>query len=1019
MPNTRCEQDLVGFNPQNTGAVLQIGVPTVVNNALVIDTTATPNYSGSVQLSIGDELGMTATFVESGTTTLTKTVVAGQVLYIPLRVTANDCGYDRCGYWQFTVYYEANPDYGNNTGGEDPDPCGKPGRLLKVCRFDARWPNNCYANFEESLINVSGVGTLTTRFNLGQSPQCTGPVKVTFSTECEGLDFNVDQPGIVPPDVTCDPIIQREPEVALGNGNINSPIYIDYLNEVWVSGDSVNDEIQRFDATTYAILPPISLSPGDTPVGMIYLDGGLNKVYVALGGANNVAIIDTNTLAVTTITGSIGTGPLRFTWVTEPGVNEVWVTCFGSDNVYRIDVLTDTVVEVPISVQTQPNDILFTGNGKVYVASLNTNMVVIDTTSYAVTTVSGTSSVFRMAMSGSTIYCRANNVVYRVNSNTSAVIDNFSVPGNGGLAYMPGNGFFILNQSLNLMYLYNEDTSPALLNTYTTGLSPREVIIEPVANQIYVSDFGTGEVTPYTTRACANPIVYSPSNRILEVELPYSYGLDYFDLSFNYSSDKISCYCSISAVTEYASCNNPNLIGNAYNNGTLSGFVSQAQFNSAGIYARASTAFSVTINPVAGTALRITIDSPVDYTNRPLPGAPVTPPLTISGSIIWQGDPSQPFNTPTGERYWLRCKARVLNPLHLIKANEEVHLDRYFVVGNGQFNPAIPYFTQYTPAGQWHDIGIRWQATGFGASISPFVRYVNTFASGPNTLLVGDLYLNDGASSDWANIELTRYYPADCIECPTRVLTIKNRDCDYVTELELDITSECETVDLKDTSDFGFTPGHDRADFTLYRKVTVTLPNGQQQILSSIVPYNILIDAPANGILTPFYSGYPITMGGVYTFTMCNIPTFRNDVAYQVGDNVILVDSLGAYRFFVCTQSSPGKTPLVVTGWQNYWQEIQENEFNSKYCDTQTYINLCALRRCIREYQNKLICSLKEICQNNLCENECLKNYFMLQQMLLIMESDNPETDEPYWSEEEVNLALNLANKLCQTCNCQ
>ena len=49
MSNTRCEQDLVGFNPQNSGAVLQIGITTLVNDALVIDTTAIPTYTGVVQ----------------------------------------------------------------------------------------------------------------------------------------------------------------------------------------------------------------------------------------------------------------------------------------------------------------------------------------------------------------------------------------------------------------------------------------------------------------------------------------------------------------------------------------------------------------------------------------------------------------------------------------------------------------------------------------------------------------------------------------------------------------------------------------------------------------------------------------------------------------------------------------------------------------------------------------------------------------------------------------------------------
>jgi len=702
MANTRCEQDLVGFNPQNTGAVLTIGIETLVNDALVIDTTATPTYTGAVQLSIADEQGMTAVFAESGTTALTKTVIAGQVLYIPLKVTATDCGYDRCGSWQFTVYYEADPDYGADTGGGEPTPCSKPNRSIKVCRFDARWPNKCYAKFDEPLINVTGSGLLNTRFSLGQSPQCTGPVRVLFKTECEGLEFN----------------------------------------------------------------------------------------------------------------------------------------------------------------ETQPT---------------------------------------------------------------------------AGVTY--------------------------------TLVSPTE----------------------------------------LEVSLPYDYADDYFGIYINYDSALINCFCNITATTEYASCFNPNLFTN-FNNGTMSGYVTQGQFNAAGIFARDLTAFTFTVNPVAGTALRTTITSPPDYTNRPVPNTPVaTSPTT--GSIIWQGDIANPISVTNGERYWLKCKARVQNPLHLIKANEEVHLDRFFVSGSGTFNPAIPYFTQYTPPGQWHDIGIRWQS-GAGSAITPFVRYVNTFASGPNTLLIGDLYLNDGASSDWANVELIKYYPADCIECNDQTLTIKRQECDYETILDLNFAEgrDCVEIQLNDSSLFGYTPGHSQSDFNLYRKVTVTLPDGNQQFLSSVVPYDILINPASVNPLAPFTT-FPVSQGGYYEFTMCNVPTFRTDIAYQVDDCVCLIDGTGAIRFFQCIQSRSGITPLTTGGWQNYWTEVSENSLDEKYCDTQVYTNFCFLDDCINEYRNRLYCSIKEFCNVNICDNECIQNYLYLISVKQYLDNENT-----FENQRDV---LNYLKKLCSTCNCQ
>ena len=704
MSNTRCEQDLVGFNPQNSAQVLTIGVPTIVNDALVIDTRAITPYSGSVQLSIADELGMTATFVESGTTALTKTVVAGQLLYIPLRVTATDCGYDRCGYWQFTVYYEADPDYGADTGGGEPTPCTRPLRRIKTCRFDAKIQNKCLADFREKRIEIvsnddSPTQDITTKFDLGNIPQCTGPVTVAFTTNC---------------------------------------------------GDAIS-------------------------------------------------FIETQ-------------GVPDFTY---------------------------------------------------------------------------------------------------------------------------------------------------------TKVSDTELIVR-------------GDYSAFQSA---------------------------FDLQFSVSWADLNCNCQIFASIVYDSCDNPNLF-TYYNNGTLSGYNTQAFFNGAGVSARASTVFTTTINPVAGTALRVQIANPVDYTNPPSPISPVNTSVT-DGSIIWQGLISQTTAVTSGERYWLRCKGRINNALHLIKANESVHLDRYFISGGGSFNPAIPYFTQYTPSGQWFDNGIRWQATGVNPSISPFVRYFQTTLP---TALVGDLLLNGDSYSDWANIELTKYYPSDCIECSQRVLTLVRKDCDYETIVEItQQEGQCLEFKLNDDSLFGYTPGHDISDFTLFRKAVVTYPSGAQTIYSSVVPYNILIQPASSNILVNFAQS-PITGDGTFDVTLTNVPTFNPIVTYNgTTDCVCLLDSGGNIRFFQSTASAMGYTPLVTAGWQNYWVEISEGELDEKYSDTKQLNIFCNLDQCINEYLNKLWCSLESYCNVNICDQECIQNYLYLISL----------RDTILLQGEVFKDVFNYANKLCKDCNCK
>lgn len=705
MPNTRCEQDLVGFNPQNSGQVLTIGVATVVNDALVIDTRGITPYFGTVQLNISDEQGMTAVFVESGTTALTKTVVANQLLYIPLRVTATDCGYDRCGYWQFTVYYDSDPYYGADTGGVEPEICGKPDRKLKICRFDAKIQNKCIADFLEKLVSITGTGTYNTRFNLGYSPQCTGPVTVVLSTVCNGIRF-------------------------------------------------VADSLSGFTYT-----------------------------------------------------------------------------------------------------------------------------------------------------------------------------------------------------------LSNDDT-------------------------------------------------------VLTVVGDYSASSTDFPFSFVYDGQAINCVCEIKASISYESCDNPNLITD-YNGGTMSGYNNQAQFNTAGVLARTSTVFQTVLNPVSGTALRTIIDTPVDYLNRPLPGTPVNPNAT-DGSIVWQGDINTPVSITSGKRYWLKAKARMpenssLPPL--IRANEEVHLDRYFVVGSGTFNPAIPYFSQYTPKNQWHDIGIRWESTGVSPSITPFVRYVQTFLP---TALIGDLYLNDGGISDWANVELRRYYPSDCIECPERTMTVVNEVCSYETVLDyqdpFQENWQCVKLLFDDNSLFGYTPGHDISDFTLYRKLTVTYPNGNQVVASSVVPYNILITPAASGDIIDFYTS-PLPDQGYYQFTLCNVPTFNPAVTYNGSDDTVcLLDGSGNIKFYRSILSASGYTPGITMGWQNYWEEIQESELPEKYCDSTTYIPPCLVNPCITEYLDNLYCSIEDFCSVDICKNECIQNYLFL---ISIGDAFNTET-----SGDDVRDLMNYLNKICSSCKC-
>lgn len=482
-----------------------------------------------------------------------------------------------------------------------------------------------------------------------------------------------------------------------------------------------------------------------------------------------------------------------------------------------------------------------------------------------------------------------------------------------------------------------------------------------------------------------------------------------FPLIATYDAANILCYCDITATTVYNSSTNPNLITQG-NNGTLSGLFSRSEFLAAGVDNNDTAPYASTISYAAGednpTCLRVTLSStPISATldfNVPYGNT------SAGKNVFWLMDGTNPVTLTPGY-YYIRGRVKI-SGIHPIKANSAIWIRGYRVGGGTQtvFDTHL-YMSQYSPSGSWFTIGEIFKVSGGNVTLNPYVHY-EQFAFGSDT---GDLLLNGDAVIDFADIELTNWYPTSgAIVCPDSTHTFHNTVCDYETVLDLTI-DDCKTVDFSDSSDFGYTPGHELSDFTLFRKLTVTLPDGNQQVLSSVVPYNIYVNPAASDTNQPFYSGFPVTMGGVYSFTLCNVPTYNPSVTYlEDTDCVCLLDSTGTIRFFRSVAPRPGVRPLVNIGWQNTWEEIPESELDDKYCDTKTYVQLCGLKDCIKEYKNKLMCSLEELCNNSICANECLSNYLELVEIEMVLDDPNQ-----YWNTKQITDALNVANKLC-LCNC-
>lgn len=196
------------------------------------------------------------------------------------------------------------------------------------------------------------------------------------------------------------------------------------------------------------------------------------------------------------------------------------------------------------------------------------------------------------------------------------------------------------------------------------------------------------------------------------------------------------------------------------------------------------------------------------------------------------------------------------------------------------------------------------------------------------------------------------------------------------------------TITITDYSNYSGNsdPAHAAANFSLYRKVFLSLANGYGFILSSLGDGDQLISAASSGSNSFTYT---IAGGdGVYVATLLTIPTWSNNASpaatYITGDLVYVASTGLIYQ----SQANANLQHNPVGDSGTWWLPISEADalLVPKYANTQKVIIDCALSNCIDTTVTRAACSVSGcdgVAEYDQCDNEYLLNSLELKAIQL------------------------------------
>mgnify|MGYP001602375077 CR=1 FL=1 len=221
-------------------------------------------------------------------------------------------------------------------------------------------------------------------------------------------------------------------------------------------------------------------------------------------------------------------------------------------------------------------------------------------------------------------------------------------------------------------------------------------------------------------------------------------------------------------------------------------------------------------------------------------------------------------------------------------------------------------------------------------------------------------------------------------------------------------SADCKTVTFQDYSNYltSTESGHLNANFTDYRKVTITHHAGNIFTFSSLTGGDELIDAGDSGNNTFVYT---LQDGdGVYTVELCSVPTWNIAATYQVSDDFVFFDD----KFYKALTTTIGDQPDTSP---TDWEEVEEGDLPNKYCDTNYFLILCDSETCKCKLIEKAACEIERDFSNDsdLCKNKCLLNTV---KSLILLKSAQASFDN--LDLDKAALDVDLLKRVCLCIDC-
>lgn len=226
--------------------------------------------------------------------------------------------------------------------------------------------------------------------------------------------------------------------------------------------------------------------------------------------------------------------------------------------------------------------------------------------------------------------------------------------------------------------------------------------------------------------------------------------------------------------------------------------------------------------------------------------------------------------------------------------------------------------------------------------------------------------------------------------------------------VDITIDTDCTTLTIVDHSNYDEgspESGHARTDFTTYRAVTVTDPNGvtfKHSSWPNDPNDDAAIPAPSTGNDTIVHT---IVGGdGVHTVLLCAVPTYNNTATYEaLTDFVFFNDKFYQSLTGANTGNQPDTNPTN-------WLVVTEADLSTKYCTTERVIVKCAHNDCIDDKVHAAICLVKKHRCN---DDELCDNAEFIAAAKLLMIDHGIKVANATQDYEEAECLINLSKDIC------